>query len=376
MLSRTTLASYVVFALCVGGFLAAPVLTAGPPTSRAVGIITGVVRDVEGDPLGGARVELVGTARSTQTITDGRFMIDSVPTGRAEIRVSLPGYLPAQAEVRVAEDSVTALDVVLVVDGQPLPTVTVKAKTRGRILGTVVDSVGTPLPGVSVGLVGTRGTTMTDSIGRFEFLDLAPGQYLVEARRVGFELSRYPVRMTDNLERIVTMRLRRGPMALTLLELHNTEVAAKETYSRISMRSMTKSFVMSREQLAPFGRQPMDVVLSRSDFRQFMRGAIGDAGALDTMCVLVDGWRSYGRGYQPIDAGAGPGGTRAPSEPNKGGWLRSFYADEVEMVEVYVANTDYSGTLCSRFSHGSGCACGPPPGYLISPPTVVIWLKK
>lgn len=376
MLSRTTLASYVVFALSVGGFLAAPVLTAGPPTSRAVGIITGVVRDVEGDPLGGARVELVGTTRFTQTITDGRFMLDSVPTGRAEIRVSLPGYLPAQAEVRVAEDSVTALDVVLVVDGQPLPTVTVKGKTRGRIFGTVVDSVGTPLPGVSVGLVGTRGTTITDSIGHFEFLDLAPGQYLVEARRVGFELSRYQVRMTDNLERIVTMRLRRGPMALTLLELHNTEVAAKETYSRIAMRSMTKSFVMSREQLAPFGRQPMDVVLSRSDFRQFMRGKASDAGALDAMCVLVDGWRPLGRGYQPIDARAGSGGTRAPSEPNNGGWLRTFYADEVEMVEVYVANTDYSGTLCGRFSYGSGCSCGPPPSFLISPPTVVIWLKK
>ena len=389
MLARPMLVSYVAVAVSVGGMTARPRPVEQAATAPRSGVIAGTVRDPEGSPIEGALVEILGTSRFTRSIADGRFLLDSVPAGQRTLRISLQGYLPAQTDIRVADDSATALEVVLMPDGQPLAPVRVTAKARGRIFGTVVDSLGTPLPGVSVGLVGTRGTTMTDSIGHFQFLDLAPGQYLVEARRVGFELSRYPVRMTDNLERIVTLRLRSGPMALTRVELHNTEVAARDAHARIGMRSMTKSFVMSREDLREFGKAPLDVVLQRSAFRDYMRGARGDAGALDSMCVLVDGWRALGRGFAPTDENGGDrplpvtpapptmaslaAGTRAKSTPNLGGWLRTFYADEVEMLEVYVGDTDYSRTLCARFGTGSGCSCPP---YMISPPTVVIWLRK
>jgi len=55
---------------------------------------------------------------------------------------------------------------------------------QGRIAGTVKDSDGRPIAGYDVGLSGTfdwRGgsATTTDSTGRFAFLDLAPGSYLV-----------------------------------------------------------------------------------------------------------------------------------------------------------------------------------------------------
>lgn len=397
LLARPMLASYVALAVSVGGMTARTSPTAPTSTTRLAGVIAGSVRDPEGTPIEGALVELLGTGRSTRSIADGRFLLDSVSAGRGTLRISLQGYLPAQTEIRVADDSATTLEVVLVPDGQPLAPVRVLAKARGRIFGTVVDSVGRPLPGVSVGLVGSRGTTLTDSSGQFQFVDLAPGQYLVEARRVGFELSRYPVRMADNIERIVTMRLRSGPMALTRVELHNTEVAAQDAHARIGMRSMTKSFVMSREDLREFGKTPLDVVLSRSAFRDHMRGGKSDAGALDSMCVLVDGWRAFGRGVAPAKLGdlnpsvpnapvvvGAPGVPGVPGAPavrhttdglaeNVVGWLRTFYADEVEMLEVYVANTDYSRTLCGRFGYGSGCSCPP---YMISPPTVVIWLKK
>lgn len=373
MLTRTTLASYVAFAVCIGSYLATPTPVQPPPALRVVGVVAGTVRDPQGDALEGALIEILGSGRSTRSVTDGRFVIDYVPAGPSTLRFSLQGYLPAQADIRVADDSATTLEVVLVPDGQPLAPVRVIGKSRGRIFGSVVDSLGRPLPGVSVGLVGTRGTTMTDSAGSFRFLDLAPGQYLVEARRVGFELSRYPVRMTDNLERIVTMRLRAGPMALSRVELHNTEVAAQEAQSRLAMRSMTKSFIMSREDLREFGRAPLDVVLARSAFRDYLRGTKWDAGALDTMCVLVDGWRALGRGLAPIDE-RGSGSTRLKSSPETGGWLRTFYADEVEMLEVHVSDQDQSRTLCGRFTYGTGCSCNPP--YMTSPPTVVIWLKK
>ena len=131
-------------------------------------------------------------------------------------------------------------------------------------------------------------------------------------------------------------------------------------------------------------------MLARSAFRDYLRADKVDAGALDTMCVLVDGWRALGRGFAPIDQNGvdrtlnGPPvapsvadlgtGTRLPSLPSTGGWLRTFYADEVEMLEVHVSDQDQSRTLCGRFTYGTGCSCNPP--YMTSPPTVVIWLKK
>jgi len=350
-----------------------PVAAGRLQAQSGFGMITGQVRDLQGNDLAGVRAELLGSDRATMSIADGRFLLDSVPAGSHTLRLSLAGYLPAQARVRVAADSATTLDVVLVPDGQPLSPVRVTAKARGRVSGTVVDTAGRPLVGVSVGMVGVRQTVLTDSLGGFVFADLDPGQYLIEARRIGYELSRYPVRMADDLERVVTMRLRQGPRALTRTEFHNTEVAAREAHSRIAFRSLTRSMIMSRDELEAFGRSPLDIVLQRSRLRDYLRGAKSDANALDTMCVLVDGWRALGRGVARIDERGG-WGRRAPSAPIDNGWLRTFYADDVEMLEVHVSDSENSRTLCGRFTYGSGCSCNPP--YQTSPPTVVIWLRK
>ena len=66
------------------------------------------------------------------------------------------------------------------------------AQTRtGNIYGTVVDSDGTPLPGVNVTLTGPMEATMaatTSAIGRFRFLSLFPGNlYQVKAELEGFK---------------------------------------------------------------------------------------------------------------------------------------------------------------------------------------------
>jgi hypothetical protein len=57
----------------------------------------------------------------------------------------------------------------------------------GRIVGTVTDSAtGMPLAGVQATLLGTAQTATTSSEGRFEFLGLAAGRYVVHVRTVGY----------------------------------------------------------------------------------------------------------------------------------------------------------------------------------------------
>jgi hypothetical protein len=56
-----------------------------------------------------------------------------------------------------------------------------------RIVGTVTDSAtGLPLAGVQATLLGTAQTATTSSQGRFEFLGLAAGRYVVHVRTVGY----------------------------------------------------------------------------------------------------------------------------------------------------------------------------------------------
>ena len=56
-----------------------------------------------------------------------------------------------------------------------------------RIVGTVTDSAtGQPLAGVQATLLGTRQTATTSAQGRFEFLGLAAGRYVVHVRTVGY----------------------------------------------------------------------------------------------------------------------------------------------------------------------------------------------
>jgi outer membrane receptor protein involved in Fe transport len=64
------------------------------------------------------------------------------------------------------------------------------AQTTGSIEGTVADSNGAPLPGVSVdikspALLGTR-TVVTDAAGRYKFPAIPPGVYTVTAALSGF----------------------------------------------------------------------------------------------------------------------------------------------------------------------------------------------
>ncbi len=56
-----------------------------------------------------------------------------------------------------------------------------------RLSGTVRDSAGQPIPEVRVELRGTGRLTATDANGKYEISAKAPGSYVVEMRRLGFQ---------------------------------------------------------------------------------------------------------------------------------------------------------------------------------------------
>ena len=66
-------------------------------------------------------------------------------------------------------------------------TAAVAAAQTGRIVGSVTDStIGLPVSGVNVVVVGTALGTQTAETGRYTIAGVAPGTYMVEARRLGY----------------------------------------------------------------------------------------------------------------------------------------------------------------------------------------------
>jgi hypothetical protein len=60
------------------------------------------------------------------------------------------------------------------------------AQSVGAISGTIHDSIGTPIPGVEVVLLQSRGAVRSDSLGVFRFVDIPAGRRQLHFRRLGF----------------------------------------------------------------------------------------------------------------------------------------------------------------------------------------------
>lgn len=106
-------------------FVAADV---GSAVSR--GVVIGVVRDDDAQPVAGARVTTDGAAE-VRTASDGSFVIDNVPIGTREIEVLFVGRQPAAAIVDVLPRDSARVDVTLQ-KVTVLPMVNVIAQTVRR----------------------------------------------------------------------------------------------------------------------------------------------------------------------------------------------------------------------------------------------------
>lgn len=361
--------------------------TVTPPAAPS-GILFGTIQNELNSAVAGARVSVEGTGLLVQSDMAGRFMLEGVPAGLRQLVVQADGYITARAELTVMPDSAIELAITLVSTGQRLPGVVISGGISNRLVGVVVDDRDRPIAGADVEVVGLRRLVNTDEDGRFVFLDVAPGDWLLQVRKKGYGVQQRGVRMLPSIERDLAIRLRRGENPRLRTEL--AAVVAAEATRRQSLRG-GRSVVISRDALEPWEHASLGVALLGSNAGLALR----EAGSA---CVLVDGHevlrssagrdglapqRTMGRGPTSIPGGGGQGGvvvsgptggTRAPTvggaTATAGNWLSFFRASDVEMVEIFPPGADNSRTLCGRFPPSSGCSCPPEPAG------IVIWLKK
>jgi len=98
-------------ALAMGGLLAGTAPMGHSPIKT--GSIEGVVRDVRGTPIVGARVVEEAGGHATSSAADGHYRLDGVAAGRAAVLVRAVGFAPERRLVVVRDGQVTRADFTL-----------------------------------------------------------------------------------------------------------------------------------------------------------------------------------------------------------------------------------------------------------------------
>ncbi|MFQ5653946.1 MAG: carboxypeptidase regulatory-like domain-containing protein, partial [Planctomycetota bacterium] len=138
--------------------------------------IAGTVRDVAGDPIGGARVTVIDTAgglrkMNTMTGPDGIYHFDELGRYPVDVEASASGF----SRVRLYEQQVNRNDVDFVLD------------RLGSIRGFVYDVKGDPVRAFSVAPrrhesgreIKVASKTFQKGTGEYEYVDLEPGDYTI-----------------------------------------------------------------------------------------------------------------------------------------------------------------------------------------------------
>jgi len=153
------------------------------------GDIEGRIMDVKNDPISGVKILLkdrlydpslpfeeifvVGPEQEKKTLTDaeGRFKLRHVREGEYCLRIEAEGRANRiLKEIQVAE-------------GESLDLGRITLSRGGNLKGIAYDEIGEPARGNKVSAVsttaGNRKSVTTDDKGCFEFMNLAPGEYMV-----------------------------------------------------------------------------------------------------------------------------------------------------------------------------------------------------
>jgi len=161
--------------------------------------VTGVVTDESGAPVAGAYVTIkVGeTQANVDTDAQGRFTLEKMPVGDAEVTVEAVGFDKSRREAKVEKDQSAQLEFVM------LP-----ALPAGQLRGLIRSFNGKPLA-ATIRVTPGNVEVQTNAEGRFE-VDVPPGRYTVTIEAEGHLKQRRAVKVENRGVTIINADLKEG----------------------------------------------------------------------------------------------------------------------------------------------------------------------
>ena len=194
----------------------------GPRRGPQGGMVTGLVRAAGDDrPLAQAVVRATWidlrraasllqtptpTVVETRTDSLGEFRICGVADSAvANVVAAGPHSSTGEVQVVVGPLGIARLNLRLaeVAEGETSP-------APGTLVGTVTDSLGTPISDAQVSLDGDSTSVRTDAAGKFRLTSVQPGTQTIEVRRVGLEPARRVIDIVPGASTTLTLALVRS----------------------------------------------------------------------------------------------------------------------------------------------------------------------
>lgn len=315
----------------------------GPP---GAGKISGIVADTGGRRIGGAEISIPDLRRRVFSRADGRFFLDSVPTGRYSVRAKRIGYAPQIRPIVV--DSAGGVGAFALVPFPYKLNPVVSSATGGGLAGTVFDVYSRPVAGAEVKAMGHGEHSESDSSGWF-FLPIRSGSYTIGVSHDGFTTRLASVIIPEDSGRWLDIQLVARKGKIPVREAWN--IPGLEY--RLAWRRTSASVVYTRAELM---ERDIEWV---SDAVNMAAGSLG-AHYADTDCSAV--------------LNGGPGSIN----------LATLTIDDIELVEIY-ASGGMSKPTKQRIP-GSGRAIITPgkidntsaakmANMSMSCPTTFVWLR-
>lgn len=178
------------------------------PGSLTVGTITGVVTNVDGQPIPDVTVTVSGVNEEDVTATtgsDGSFTLENIPLKLHAVKFSKTGWLTMSRSVEPSH-----------FDENNIATVYVNLlDATAKIIGVVKDAKNgsVPLPGVSV-TVGVAGSATTGEDGVYAIENLVPDNYTVTFSKDTYLSISRSVTAADFIDGVATIDVSMGSVEL------------------------------------------------------------------------------------------------------------------------------------------------------------------
>jgi protocatechuate 3,4-dioxygenase beta subunit len=187
------------------------------------GSISGTVTDASGNPLGNVAVDAYDTAgdfvTSTITADDGTYTLDDLAAGEYVLEFDPSGQNEVEQFSGGAADFSSAT--AITVGDSPVTGIDASLQAGATISGTVTDSQGNPLSGITVEAETSAGTvegeSTTASDGSYEIQGLAAGSYLASFAADGENyLNEFYGADDDNIDHATPVTVSAGGSASSL----------------------------------------------------------------------------------------------------------------------------------------------------------------
>jgi hypothetical protein len=199
--------------------------------------------------------------------------------------------------------------------------------------GRVQDTLGAPLEGAQVEILGLGRSISTSATGGYRIEEIRPGRYWVVVRRIGYAPLRAALSFDPGANREIIFQLEPLPQVLPEVEVRAEDARWQRRYQEFSWRSKTSfGHFLTRDDIERQHPSYLSDVLRRylptASFQSFFTPSYDEPSGL--MATI-----GYPRVGGPSEPGCAPAVSINGGRPF-GGWaVNDFRPEEVEAVEVY-----------------------------------------